>query len=168
MNLLVMLWLIGNGGFSSFNLDFTRVYEFRRGKVINDISVGFWPYLNLWAYKVINPLLITLTLFKRKYSLTILCIFIQIIFFGISSHKSVFFFGVIPVAIFFSVRLKKPLHFTILCFCLLIGSIIAISVYLNDIFIISMLIRRTFYTPPFLNLLIMTYSLILDVCIFLI
>lgn len=148
---LVLLWLTVNGGFSSFNLDFSKVYDFRRGEVVSSISVGIWSYVNVWVYKVINPILIAIALMKKKYPLIILFVVLQVIYFGISSHKSVFFFGLIPIVLYKVMQYKKPFHATVVGVCVLIVSAIFISLLLNDIFMVSLLVRRTFYTPVLLN-----------------
>ena len=64
---VVTAWMVRSGGLMFFNLDVTRVYEFRRevGGVINQ---GVMGYLIVWATKVFGPVLLAVALWRKKYS----------------------------------------------------------------------------------------------------
>ncbi|MGI6555347.1 MAG: hypothetical protein ACOX2P_08385 [Bacillota bacterium] len=150
MVFVVLLSMITKGGFSFFNLDLTKVYEFRRnaGALIN---TGIWGYLNTWAFKVINPAMIGWALWQKKYRLVIAFIALQVVFFGISSHKSVLFYPVLVLIVYFFYKQKHPLKY--LTLGLIAVVIVSAGFYFvfNNIWPASLFIRRVFFVPAHLN-----------------
>ncbi|HBQ25239.1 MAG TPA: hypothetical protein DD791_02495 [Syntrophomonas sp.] len=142
--------LIAKGGLSHFNLDLSKVYEHRR-EVGAVISTGLWGYINTWVFKVINPALIGWALWQKKYRLVALFIALQVIFFGISSHKSVLFYPVLILAVYFFVKIPKALRYMTWG---IIGIIVvsSLSTLLFDYnWLSSLFIRRVFFVPAQLN-----------------
>ncbi|MBO6565783.1 MAG: hypothetical protein JJ956_13605 [Pseudomonadales bacterium] len=88
MTLLVLLWLVLSSSSDLLNFDIQRVYDFReqQDEVINQ---GLFPYLNVWAFKVFNPVLIACAVARRNWSIFALLCFFQFLFFGFSNHKAV-------------------------------------------------------------------------------
>lgn len=142
--------LIAKGGLSHFNLDLSKVYEHRRevGALIN---VGLWGYINTWVYKVINPALIAWALWQKRYRLFILFTALQVLFFAISSHKSVLFYPVLILAVYLFVKQKKALQY--LSWGLIGVIVLSSSIYLifDNIWPASLFVRRVFYVPAQLN-----------------
>ncbi len=141
---------IAKGGLSHFNLDFSKVYE-HRSEVGALIDVGLWGYINTWVYKVINPALIAWALWRKKYHLFILFTGLQVLFFAISSHKSVLFYPVLILAVYFLVRKREAFKYITWS---LIGVIIVSScIYLifDNVWPASLFIRRVFFVPAQLN-----------------
>ena len=93
------LWLVFSGGLNFFNLDFSRVYEFRRdvGEVIN---IGLMGYLNTWAFKVFGPFLLIVFLSSRMYFFASLVFLLHLFWFGVSSHKAVLFYPFVILFVF--------------------------------------------------------------------
>lgn len=96
----ILCWLAYRGGFSYFNLDIARVYEFR-GTVGDQVNVGVFSYLNVWVFKVFNPILFAWALYKRRYGLAVGVFLLQVMFFGISSHKAVLFYPLVILFVYY-------------------------------------------------------------------
>lgn len=147
---VVTVSLITKGGLSHFNLDLSKVYEHRRevGALIN---TSLWGYINTWVFKVINPALIGWALWQKKYRLVALFIALQVIFFGISSHKGVLFYPVLILAVYFLVKIPKALQYMTWG---IIGVIVISSLstlLFNYNWLSSLFIRREFFVPAQLN-----------------
>jgi len=142
--------MIAKGGLSHFNLDLSKVYE-HRGEVGLLINAGIWGYINTWVYKVVNPALIAWALWRKRYRLFLIFTALQVLFFAISSHKSVLFYPVLILAVCFIARKKEALKYTTWG---LIGVIVLSScIYLifDNIWPASLFIRRVFFVPAQLN-----------------
>lgn len=151
--LFVLALMIKNGGLNYFNLDLTRVYEYR-GEVSRVINMGILGYLNTWVFKVINPALMVWALLRNKKKLLILFISIQVLFFGISSHKSVLFYPFLILGVYylFNSRYYKKITsymFLGLSFLVIICGLFAI--WWEQIWPATLFIRRVFYVPALLN-----------------
>lgn len=142
--------LFAKGGLHYFNLDFGKVYDYRI-EVVEIFNTGLWAYIYTWVFKVINPALIAWALWKKKYHLLIAVIALQSVFFAISSHKSVLFYPVLILAIYFAV--KKERVFAYLTWGLILVVIISSFLYLffDNIWPLSLFIRRVFFVPAQLN-----------------
>jgi len=150
MVFVVTVSLITNGGLNYFNLDLSKVYEYR-SKVGNVIDTGLWAYINTWVFKVVNPALIGWALWQKKYQLVALFIGLQVIFFGISSHKSVLFYPVLILAVYFFINRPKALRYMTWGIIGVIA-ISSLSTLLFDyIWLSSLFIRRVFFVPAQLN-----------------
>lgn len=146
----VTLWMVLSGGLAYFNLDFTRVYEFRRdvGEVIIRGPMG---YLNVWVSKVFGPFLLALALWKKNYFLAGVVGFLFIIWFGVSSHKAVFFYPLLVVFIWVYFRHSKALLFIpIAMVFVILFSLIAYWIF-DYTSLGTMLIRRSFFIPAYLT-----------------
>jgi len=147
---VVFVWLIRRGGLGYFNLDLTRVYEFRR-EVGAAINIGFWAYLNAWVFKVFNVALIAWALFRKRYLLLLLFIGLQVVFFAISSHKSVLFYPFLVIALYGFIERKYALHLIVLGLLGLVGVCSAIALFTGNILPASLFIRRVIFVPASLN-----------------
>lgn len=147
---IVLAFLLYRGGLRFFNLNLLNVYSFRRevGAVIN---VGLFSYINTWAYKVLNPTLISWSLYQRRYDLFALFTGLQVIFFGISSHKSVLFYPLVIVAVFILLRRFKKVHIFPLALSGAIAVTALIAIIFKQILPASLLIRRVLFVPAHLN-----------------
>ena len=147
---IVTSWLIFSGGLNFFNLDLTRVYEFRRdvGSVVN---IGIMGYLNIWAFKVFGPFLLIIFLHKKKFGFASLVFLLHILWFGISSHKSVLFFPFVILFIYVWFRNGKGLSIIPISLTLVIFFSYLSFVFFDDIIYGSLFIRRVFFVPSFLT-----------------
>ena len=104
----VTAWLLFSGGFSFFNLNLTEVYQYRRavGAIIN---AGVMGYINVWTWKVFGPALLTIGLWRKKYWLAAFVIGLHVYWFGVSAHKSVLFYPLLPIFIWLFFRHRSAL-----------------------------------------------------------
>lgn len=147
---IVTFGLIARGGLGYFNLSFGEVYQYRR-EVDEVMNIGPWGYLNTWVFKVVNPSLICLFLWKRKYGLVGGFTLLQILFFGISSNKGVLFYPVLIIAIYVFMQKKRTIgYLTYGVIWIVIGSS-AVSLLFDYHWFSSLFIRRVFFVPARLN-----------------
>ncbi len=146
----VLYWLLHQGAWRYFNLDLTRVYEFRE-EVGGTINIGVFSYLNTWVFKVFNMALISWALYKKNRSLLISFLILQIIFFAISSHKSVLFYPLVVFVLNKFFYKKRVVNSAVL---IMAGVIFAsgMAYFLSGDFLAeSLFVRRMFFVPAFLN-----------------
>ncbi|BCD67951.1 O-antigen polymerase [Nitratiruptor sp. YY09-18] len=143
--------------FAYFNLDISKVYEYRA--VISENTPTLIAYIYNILFKGIIPILFLFYLFHTsktsiKIIITIILIILYIIIFGITSHK--FYLFIIPfmVSIYLvsSIFKKTNLVFANIMIFLLI-SIFILSLFKNNLFlwITSLFIRRLLFVPADLN-----------------
>lgn len=148
--LVTVLWLIARGGLNYFNLDLVKVYDYRR-TVDAVVNIGIWGYINTWTFKVFNPLLISWSLFRKNYPVFVFSLLLQILLFGISSHKSVLFYPVLILALYFFIERRYSLHLIVMGIVGIIG-ISDMPLFISgQIFPVSLFIRRLMYVPALLN-----------------
>jgi len=147
---VVTLWMVYSGGLRFFNLDFSKVYEFR-SEAGDVIEVGPMAYLITWATKVFGPVLLAMSLWKRKYSLAIGIFGLHVLWFGISSHKAVVFYPFLVAFLWVWFRNTRALALLPLGLSLIVLSAYLIFVVFSEIFVGSLLIRRVFFTPAILT-----------------
>lgn len=148
--ILVTIHLIAKGGLRFFNLKLSKVYEFRRASA-HAVAEGIFAYLNSWVFKVFNMFLLTWALYKNKKMLVMISLLLQILFFAISAHKSVLF---APLVILFAKYLCQKKHSSILMtFFYFIGIWFSFATYsfFNNIWPLSLFVRRLLIVPSFLN-----------------
>lgn len=143
-------WYILTGAISNFNLDFSKVYEFRE---INSelTNIGVASYVNNWVYQIFSLALLGYGFLKKNKFIIIFSIVSQIIFFGVSAHKSVLFSIFMIAGLYFYFKISKSLIVIPIFLSLLI--MISMTIYLNDNFSIypSMFIRRFIFVPAQLS-----------------
>jgi hypothetical protein len=146
----VTSWLIFSGGLNFFNLDLTKVYEFRRdaGSVIN---IEIMSYLNIWAFNVFGPFLLIIFLHKKNYGFASLVFLLHILWFGISSHKSVLFFPFVILFIYLWFRNSKGLSIMPISLTLVIFFSYLSFAFFDDNLLGRLFIRRVFFVPSFLT-----------------
>ena len=143
-------WMIMSGGLNYFNLDLTRVYEFRRdvGEVINQ---GLMGYINIWAIKVFGPTLLAVSLWKKKYWIALLIFGLHVVWFGISSHRSVLFYPFLVTFLWLWFRSSKALALIPIAMATTVLMSFLAYVVFADIWLGSLFIRRVFFVPSFLT-----------------
>jgi hypothetical protein len=140
------IWLFYIGGLQFFNLDFDLVYEYR--EISTDIiDAGLMGYINSWAIKSFGPLLLALSLWRKNIFLFIMIYGLHILWFGMTSHKSIIFFPFLIIFVWLFFRKNNSLSIFPVLFTLIILFGYFIYIYFNDIWVGSMLIRRVFFVP---------------------
>ncbi|WP_024821474.1 hypothetical protein [Aminobacterium mobile] len=147
---LVTLHIISLGGLRFFNLKLSKVYEFRRASA-HVVAQGLYAYLNNWVFKVFNMFIFTWSLYKNKKLLIAISLILQVFFFAVSAHKSVLFFPLVIVLIKY-ISQKKRLSL-LLPTLYLLGSWFSLTIYsfFNNIWPLSLYVRRLLFVPAFLN-----------------
>ena len=149
---IVTFWMIYSGGFQFFNLDLSRVYEFRRdaGEIIHQ---GVMGHFNNWATKVFGPALLALALWWKKYWLAVVVFGLHVFWFGIIAQKSVLFFPFLVFFLWAWFRFSKALSLIPLGMSILIFGSYLLYVVFDETFVGSLFIRRVFFVPARLTFL---------------
>lgn len=150
MVLYLIIWYVITGALGSFNLDFSKVYEFRE-KNAELTNVGIAAYVNNWVYQIFSLAFLGYGYLKKNKNIVIFSVLSQIIFFGVSAHKSVLFSIFMIGGLYYYFKITKHLTIIPVLFLLLIW----ISLYIahQDMISIypSMFIRRFFLVPAQLS-----------------
>jgi hypothetical protein len=144
--LALLVWVFVSGVTSNINLDFTKVYEFRETNT-DILNVGIAGYLNSWVTKVFNMFVIAFCLYKKQYILVSSFVLIQVLFFSVMAVKSVIFYPVMIIGIWYYFR-KSNLSIIIPTLLLLVICAAILSyLWIDDIRPASWFIRRSFFVP---------------------
>ena len=155
--LLVLIHYIKIVGIYNLNFNLSKVYELRRSEVGILSNSGIFGYLNSWTSKIFNIFLIAFFLYKRNYILTLFFVFIQVLLFAYSGHKEVLFSLILLFSLYFFEKFKKPS--IIIVYGFIVGIIVLLIYYFatKDLMLPSILIRRVFFIPSYLNFIYMEY-----------
>lgn len=139
-------------GFTHFSLGFSDVYELRSelGETQNE---GLFGYFNNWVIKVFNVFLIIYFFNKKNYILAIIFAFVQVLLFALSGHKSVIVTLALIGLIYYVFKYKHISTVLIYSMVSFLFLIIIYSIFVEDILLPSILIRRAFFIPADLNYL---------------
>jgi hypothetical protein len=133
------------------NFDLRKVYEFRdlAGEVTNQ---GLFSYVNKWAFKLLGPLLIVLSLYKKNYILVFALVCLHLFWFSVSGHKSVLFYPFVTIFIYVIYNSSAWKKIGIIPMALSIVVSISLLAYLlfDYGFLASLFVRRVFFVPPYL------------------
>lgn len=146
----LVFWYIISGAINNFNLDLSKVYDFRE---INAelTNIGFLAYLNSWVYQIFTVALMSYALLKKNYIFFGMLCLVQTFFFGVNAHKSILFAPLIIYIIYFYFSNTKALSILPLLLSFLVGGMLILSFYDPISILPSMFIRRTFFVPAFLT-----------------
>jgi hypothetical protein len=146
---VVSSWMILSGGLQFFNLNLTRVYEFRAdaGEVINEGPMG---YLNTWATKVFGPILLAYLLLMRKFYYAALVVVLHVFWFAVGGHKSVLFYPFIILFFFYWFKSNRALFFIPLSMSIIIVLLFLFYLATEELFLPSLILRRVFFVPAYL------------------
>lgn len=143
---ILIFWYVLSGAAFYFNLDFSKVYEYRA--VSSKLaSVGPMAYFNGWVYNVFIVYAMAYTLLHKKYYLTAMFVIIQIFFYGVSAHKTVFFTPFLVLSIWWYFRRFRSVMFMVVSFGFLVTVSVFLYFYNNNIMFGSMFNRRVFFVP---------------------
>lgn len=150
MVVFLVIWCFASGAVRNFNLDLSKVYEFRdvNAELTN---IGILAYINNWVYKVFTIFLLAYALYKRWYVMVLLCLVLQVFFFGISGQKSVLFMPVLVFGVWYYFRKSSSLVIMPLALAAIVGVSLALSIFTEHTLIGSLFIRRVFYVPSALT-----------------
>lgn len=140
----LVFWYFKTG--VSLNLDLSKVYQYRNENAELS-SGGILAYTNTWTYQIFNIYLLAIFLFRKNFLLVAVILIIQIFFFAASTHKSILFYPVILLGLWYyfsksTSAIVIPLSFSLIV-CL---GLLTYNVY-GDVWVSSLFIRRVFYVP---------------------
>jgi len=93
-------------GTSMFNLNLSKVYNYRFA-LREHWTGNMWSYLHSWVISSMLPIL-TAYFLARKQTVMVLCMLgLHVLFFGLSSHKSVLFSGFFIVGLYWVLSRNK-------------------------------------------------------------
>jgi len=141
---LLIVWYFVSG--VKFNLDFSKVYEFRRGNA--EIAArGILAYTNNWTYQIFNVTLFTFALLYKRYFIAVILFLIQVYFFAASAHKAVLFYPVLVVGIWFYFRKTNSAVVVPFIFSSVIVASLLTYYFMGDVTASSLFSRRVFFVP---------------------
>lgn len=146
----LIFWYVITGAISNFNLDLSKVYDFRE---INAelTNIGFAAYVNNWVYQIFSLSLLGYGFLKKNNSIIIFSLISQVVFFGVSAHKAVLFSIFMIVGLYYFFKLTKNLIVIPIFFVLLISVSLYIANDDSHSIYPSMFIRRLFFVPAQLS-----------------
>jgi len=148
--LIALAWLVSRGGLSYFNLNPARVYAYRAA-VSQQVDVGFFSYLTSWGVRVFNVALMAWALWRRRYGWFVALAALQLVFFGITSQKSLAFYPFLVLGIYAMRKSVRAL--AVVAFALTATVLTALGIYgiFHSIYPASLLVRRAFFVPAQMN-----------------
>lgn len=154
LSLLVIFSIIAMGGLSYLNFDMTKVYEYR-GEVGENLP-AIYGYFTPMVIKVLVPFALVVSVMRKKWLLAFISIACSIMMFGLTGHKTAFFY---PWFILFMQYLFKQKGILIRLPLSCLGFLVFLqALYVCVIssggfseYLIGLLIRRVFFIPALLN-----------------
>lgn len=146
MLFFLIFWYFATGAVRYFNLDFKRVYEFRALSE-ETANIGIMAYINSWIYQIFSIYAISYALLKKKFYLIPILILIQTFYFGVNTHKSVFFTPFVVIGVWFYLQRFKTLLILPLILTLVVSFSYVLFILTEDLMLPSMFIRRVFFVP---------------------
>lgn len=145
-------FLIADGGLSRINFNLSKVYEFRE---LNSYSSNpIFAYLIPWQGYVINLSVMGIALYNKKFKQATLFLFLQLLLFAMTSHKSFLFAPFLLVGIYL-LNKKSSRERYLLWFSYGASMLVALTMGFykisDSIMLPSILIRRLFFIPANLN-----------------
>ncbi len=143
----LVMWSIITGAIRNFNLDFTRVYEFR---MVNSklMDLGPLAYINIWVYKFFMLFLFCYFLYKQRFWMAVIVFLVQTYFYGITAHKAVFFYPFLCLIVWVVFHRTNKAIFLVNSFM----AVILVAYLIYDLTAYSrpatMMIRRVFFVQP--------------------
>ncbi len=147
--LLVLLhYFFSTGG--RFVLNFSQVYDFR-SEFEQISSGGLFGYLNNWVMKIFTALIFAWAISIKKMNMILLSFFFILLLFMLSGHKSALTSIFLVLFFYYLFKVKNRNLFIIFTFLSLMSGIVFITLYFDSIMLGSMMIRRSFFIPAYLN-----------------
>ncbi|MDA3926275.1 MAG: hypothetical protein PF904_16390, partial [Kiritimatiellae bacterium] len=144
-------WYFYSGAFRYFNLNLMDVYVFREAS--SDLArAGLFSYFNGWVYSVFSIFLMSYCLLKKNFVFFCLFFGIQVFFFGVSAHRSVLFFPVLILGIWFYFSRTRAMSVMPLGFSVIVINCLLLYVAFDHVIAGSLFIRRVFFVPAKLTL----------------
>ena len=144
------LMFVVTGGITKINFDLSRVYELRE-ETAQIYFGGGWGYITPWATKIFIPFFLSLSLFYKRYGLSIIIIINQVLIFGITGHRSMALLSIIALGLYVTRNKENKNLYIISLITISLLFIYLFHIYYDDLIISSTIARRAFFLPSFLN-----------------
>jgi hypothetical protein len=147
---LCLCLLVAQGGIGMFNLDLTRVYEFR-DDFTRATGTGVRYFAYTWTFSVLCVFVMTWSIYNRHLPLIILSVGACVLFFAFSSHKQ---YVLYPFAALWLCLPRKNgflYHEFVVLLAILCGVAAIEHVFLRSDFVFDTIVRRQFIVPAALN-----------------
>lgn len=145
-----LIRMLSSGAISNINFDLTQVY-FYREEVGNALYEGIWGYIIPWTTKIFTIILLAFALLNKRYTIVALLLVLQIILFGITSHKSVAVYPIFALGLYIFRDSNKILLYILLSLIFLLSLCLLSFLFFDDLILSSLFIRRVFFVPALLN-----------------
>lgn len=152
--LVVLFYAVG--GFRNFNLDFSRVYEFRA--LAAETVPGIFGYLSLLFTTAVIPFGIAISLCHRRYVNVVVFTVISIILFGLTSHKTMVIMPFLSIGVFFLLSQRPSflpilISFSALLLLVAIAAIFDSGMNPSSIWgsVETMFVRRALFVPAMID-----------------
>lgn len=146
--IVIIHFIIVSGG--KYILNFSDVYDLRR-EYSEYSSMGIFGYLNSWSFKIFSLLILSWAIYKNKIFEIAISLFMIILLFIFSGHKSALVGFIIVPFFYFLYKLKNTTNAILIFFIFVIVLSMFLGIILNSLFPESIIIRRMFMVPAFLN-----------------
>jgi len=155
ISVLTLAAIVAISGTKYFNLDLSKVYQFRRGAA-SELPAAF-GYLNSIVTTSVVPFAVVFSVMHKKWIAAIVFVFVAFFFFAFTAHKAPLF---MPIVVLFIYYMAKGGRFTELfvwaLFLTVVVSIVEVvfSFYLNKldfVFFTGTVPRRILMVPALLN-----------------
>lgn len=146
----LIVWYVISGAVNNFNLNLLKVYEYRSATA-RLTSFGLLAYINTWAYSICSVFLFSLALYRRRYMLAGIVFLIQVLFFAVSGHKSLVFYPLLVIGVWFYFKRTQSMTVVPCLFTAVVAAALILYLLIDDILLGSLLIRRVFFVPAALT-----------------
>jgi hypothetical protein len=145
---IVYVWILSRGGYSYFNLNIAKVYQYR-GDVRAQLYVGVFGYMIHWVTHIFQVTLLVWGLYHRRWIVVSIVLLIQTTLFAMLSHKVILFSLPLIIVVFFSVKKQQSVTgLGWLCTALLVVGMAEQS-YLGEPHINNLLVQRALALPAY-------------------
>jgi hypothetical protein len=147
---LIFIVEILEGRLGTFNLDFLRVYEFRRDAQFSRGTLQTYLISNLTS--LLLGIATTTAIFYRKWLALILLLIASIMIMGFTSQKSHFFIVFLAIAFYYTYRFRDPTAVLLLGASLICLASVAAYIINPDLhYLGTYTVRRIFFVPAIAN-----------------
>lgn len=147
---LCLCLLVAQGGVALFNLDLSRVYEFRDA-FSQATGGGLKYFFYTWTYSVLCVFVMTWALYNRQIPLFIVGAVACLLFFGFSSHKQYVLYPFAAVWLCLPRKHGFRYHEFLVFLAILCALAAAERVVLGGTSLFDVVVRRQFFVPAALN-----------------
>jgi len=142
--------IIFSGSILNLNFDISKVYDVREEQT-GLLYDGVWGYLTNWSVKVFSICAIILSLYRKKYYVFIMLIVLQFVFFGVTTHKSTFFYAIMAVGTYF-LSMRYDANIKIVKYSIVaITASFLLAVIFDNVIVGSFALRRAIFVPAYLH-----------------